>query len=297
MIKNTSIDALIKLLDDSDAIIREHAEHTLLDYGHNIIPELIQLENNSFDNVEHLERIAEVVKKIRFKKIKHDLLNWKNSPDKNLLEALFIVCSYQFPEMQRNDFIEQFQLLNYQCWKKIHRKQTSFEKVEILNRIFFQEFEFTRASKTPYSPFEIFVNAVFDTREGTDFSLGLIYSVVAQSIGLPIYGVTTLNNRAPFVLAYLDTNHLLPVLNWGIHNNGVLFYIAMDEKGEIIDPKGLKKLYYTEGLPQHRAQFEPTANTLLIKRFLNDVKKSYANHAQFRYKLPDIDELLALFSA
>lgn len=296
MIKNTSITALIKLLDDTDEMVREHAEHTLLNCGEELIPKLIQLEQEAFDDVNRMNKISQLLKKARFHKTKNGLEDWLQSAEKNLLEGLYILTTYQFPELTIEEFIHRFQALNHRCWQRLHLRQTSFEKIKQLNAIFFDEFSFNRVKRAPLSPFELFVNEVLDTREGTDFSLGLIYSIVAQSNGLPVYGVSTMNGRAPFVLAYLDTNHLLPVLNWGIHNNGVLFYISMQNDGMIVEPQRLQSLYKNEGLPQNRAQFEPTANTLLLKRYLSDIKRSYANHPQFRYKLADVDELLTLFN-
>lgn len=283
-------------MDDSDQMVVEHAKETLLQYGEEIISELEVLEEDCFMSINQTQNILAVLSELRFQKVKRALSNWLKSEDKNLLEAAYIISTYQFPELKIEDFTRPFQELKHQCWMEINIRQTSFEKVNVLNKIFFKNQEFVKVKKTPYSPFEIFVNSVMDTREGTNLSLGLIYSIVAQSLDIPIYGVTTMNNRPPFVLAYLDEDNLLPILNWGIDNNGVLFYISIDEKGLIVDPQQLKEAFISGGLPQDRAQFEPSPNSLIIKKYLNDIKRSYENQIQFRYKLKDMEELLELFS-
>src|SRR5690554_4313939 len=282
-------------MDDSDQMVVMHAKNKLLEYGEEIISELEILEEDCFTRPVQVSNISEVLSCLRFQKLKKNLKNWLDSDEKNLLEAVYTISTYQFPELKIEDFTSKFQELRHQCWMEINSRQTSFEKVDALNKVFFDVYDFIRVDKVPYSPFEIFVNSVMDTREGTDLSLGLIYSMVAQSLDIPIYGVTTMNNRAPFVLAYLDKDNLLSILDWGIDNNGVLFYIGVGTKGLIIDPQQLKEAYLSEGLPQNRAQFEPSPNTVIIKKYLLDIKRSYSNQPQFRYKLRDIEELLELF--
>lgn len=282
-------------MDDPDAVVMEHAKQTLIECGEEIIPQLEIIEEDSIDNPLRIENIKEVLGCLRFQKVKKSLESWLSSSDKNLLEAVYIINSYQFPELKIEDFTRQFQELKHRCWMKLNSRQTSFEKIATINKVFFEEFAFVQPTKLPYSPFEIFLNSVLDTKEGTDLSLGLVYSLVAQSLELPVYGVTTMNHRAPFVLAYLDKSNLLPVLNWGIDNNGVLFYIQVGEKGNIVDPQHFKKSYFELGLPQSRAQFEPSPNTIVMKKYLRDIRRSFSNQPYYRYKLDDIDELLGLF--
>lgn len=291
----TSIQALIRLMDDSDEMVVDHAFHTLLDYGPGIIFELEQLEEESFDNPTQIENISKILGKLRLQRVKSSLIEWLDSDNKDLIQAVYSICTYQFPNLDFDEFNLEIQQLKDRCWKSINPRQTSFEKVNALNSVFFDDFNFIKIEGTSSSPFGILVNSVLETKEGTDLSIGLIYSIVAQSLGLPIYGVTTMNNRAPFVLAYLDKNNLLPILNWGIDNNGVLFYIGIGIKGLVIDPQHLKETYHSRGLPQNKSQFAPSPNSMVIKKYLNDIKRSYENHTYYRYKLQDIEELLELF--
>ena len=282
-------------MDDSDLMVVDHAFNTLLDYGIEIIPELEELEEESYDNLIQNENITKILSQLRLQRVKSSLKCWLDSDDKDLVQAVFSICSYQFPNLDFDAFNLGIQHMKDRCWKVINPRQTCFEKVDALNSVFFDELNFIKIGGILPSPFDIFVNSVMETKEGTDLSLGLIYSIVAQSLELPIYGVTTMNNRAPFVLAYLDKDNLLPVLNWGINNNGVLFYIGIGMKGLVIDPQHLKETYHSKGLPENKSQFAPSPNSMIIKKYLNDIKRSYANHIHYRYKLRDIDELLELF--
>ncbi len=280
---------------DTDQMVSDHAFNTLVDYGIGIIPELEQLEEESYALPNQIKNVSKILDELRLKKVKLSLKEWLSSDKKDLTQAVFSICTYQFPDLDFNAFDYRLQQLKERCWKAISPRQTSFEKVYALNSVFFDDYNFKKVGGVLPSPFEIFVNAVMETKEGTDLSLGLIYSIVAQSLDIPIYGVTTMNNRAPFVLAYLDKSNLLPLLNWGIDNNGVLFYIGIGMKGLVIDPQHLKETYHSKGLPQNKSQFAPSPNSMVIKKYLNDIKRSYANHSYYRYKLKDIEELLKLF--
>ena len=282
-------------MSDTDQLVAEHASTALLEQGNEIIPELERLADSSFTDAVKLESIERILAHLRFQSVKSSLSNWLQSEEKDLMEAAYAICSYQFPELSIEEFTNKFQTLRHECWMKINPRQTSFESVRAFNRVFFDEFDFKRVDQSPHLPFDLFLNSVLESREGTDVALGLIYCIVAQSLDLPVFGVASLNNRAPFMLGYLDQKRLLPLLDWGIDNNGVLFYISVGTKGVIVDPQNLKEIFESKGLPQHRAQFEPSANSLIIKKYISDIRRSYSNQPHFRYKLSDLDELLDLF--
>lgn len=291
----TSIHALIQLLDDPNVEVMEHAKRVLLNYGDEIIPELEKIEDASLRDPVQMENVASILKALRFQRVKNLLSEWINDDEKDLMKAVYAINAYQFPDLNIQDFVMKFQDLKHSCWREMNPKQTSFEKIEVLNKVFFKKFEFTRVQRGYSSPFEIYLDSVLDTKEGTDLSIALIYSLIAQSLDLPVYCVVSSNHRTPIVLSYLDQTGLLPILNWGIHNNGVLFYILIQEKGLIIDPSNLKEKYNQEGLSEHKSQFEPSPNTLIIKRYLTDLRNSYANYAHLRHKMKDIEDLLILF--
>ena len=97
------------------------------------------------------------------------------------------------------------------------------------------------------------------------------------------------------MLAYLDKNNILELLDWGVHNNGVLFYISVSNKGLVVDPKRLEEVFLSKGLPITRNQFEPTPNTVLLKNYLKQISKSCENLPYFRYKVKELEELIELF--
>ena len=292
---NTSIRALVELMDDPDELVSSHVESQLLQKGVELIPALERMQDSAMDDPEKSERIGNLLSQLRFEKIHADLKLWIESEDKSLLEGLYIVSKYQFPDLTQSDFTFKFSALKDAIWLEINQKQTSFEIVKIMNKVFFDHFDFKKSANYPISPFDVFINSAFESREASEITLGLIYSIVAQSLEIPIYGVTPLQGTGPFMLAYLDKNDILSLLDWGIDNNGVLFYISASNKGVIVEPKRLKEAYAEKGMDHLKSCFEPSPNTVLVKKYLQEICKSCENNVQFRYKVKHLKSLMDLF--
>lgn len=136
VITKTSIHALIKLMDDPDQMVVEHARGRLLEYGEDIIPNLEHLEDDCLTYPIQLENISVVLDALRFKRIKNSLHSWLKSEDKSLMQAVYTICTYQYPDLTIEDFTSNFQNLRHQCWMEINSRQTSFEKVDAINKVF-----------------------------------------------------------------------------------------------------------------------------------------------------------------
>ena len=108
------------------------------------------------------------------------------------------------------------------------------------------------------------VNTVLETKKGNPLTLSLIYSVIAQSLKLPVYGVNLPNH---FVLAYMD-EHFINSAAGKDNPYGVLFYINPFSKGSILQESDIQQFVSQLNLPEHRAYFEPCPNTQIIKRMI-----------------------------
>lgn len=293
---NESINALVELLDDPDEVVATHVQSKIVEHGEEVIPQLEKLLDRFLDNPHMSERIELMIHNIQFEVLKKDLAKWMQSEEKNLLEGVYLICRYQYPELEIKELNDRLLEIKQAVWLEINPKQTSFETIKVFNRIFFDHFDFKCSEVIQHSPFDYFINSVLESREGSDTALGLIYSLVAQSLELPIYGVSVDQPNKSFLLAYLDKNNILEILDWGVHNNGVLFYISVSNKGIVVDPQRLEEAFKMKGLPISKDQFEPTPNTVLIKNYLIQISKSCENLPYFRYKLGELKELIDMFA-
>ncbi len=69
------LEALIKLLDDSDTEIYKHVEDRLLSMGSEVVPALEKTWESTLDLVLQ-QRIEELIHKIQFNAVKFELQTW-----------------------------------------------------------------------------------------------------------------------------------------------------------------------------------------------------------------------------
>lgn len=266
-----SIRALIQLIDDPDENVYEHVRDRLLSYGSNAIPFL----ENSWEDEDYglifQSRIEEIIHEIQFEEVKTNLKTWVKSSEKDLLQGAILIAKYQYPGLNEPLIHKTIAEIRKDIWLEINNKQTAYEQVKIFNQIFFGTHHFHGDSKHFHSPMNSFINTVLESRKGNPLSLSLVYSIVAQSLDLPIYGVNLPNH---FILAYMDENGaslFLPDKN----EYGVLFYINPFSKGSILDAKSIKEFLDGLHLPHERAYFEPCSNSAILKRMITNLISSF----------------------
>ncbi|MFM7759185.1 MAG: transglutaminase-like domain-containing protein [Crocinitomicaceae bacterium] len=264
---STHIHALVKLMDDPDDHVYEHVRQEIKKCGADAIPILEHSWEHDYYGMVFQNRIEDLIHEIQFSEIQRQLLEWSSSPDKDLLEGSILIAKYQYPGLDELKIKDSIQNLRKDIWLELNDNQTSFEKVKIFNRIFFDLHQFSGDTKHYHSPVNSFINTVLESKKGNPLSLCLLYSIVAQSLDLPIYGVNLPNH---FVLAYMDeyhANHFGQVQN----DFGVLFYINAFSKGIIFDVKEIEQFLNDLNIEHKREYFEPCSNTAIIKRMLTNL--------------------------
>ncbi|MFM8241190.1 MAG: transglutaminase-like domain-containing protein [Crocinitomicaceae bacterium] len=264
---STHIHALVKLMDDPDDHVYEHVRQEIKKCGADAIPILEHSWEHDYYGMVFQNRIEDLIHEIQFSEIQRQLLEWSSSTDKDLLEGSILIAKFQYPGLDELKIKESIQNLRKDIWLELNDNQTSFEKVKIFNRIFFDLYQFSGDTKHYHSPVNSFINTVLESKKGNPLSLCLLYSIVAQSLDLPIYGVNLPNH---FVLAYMDeyhANHFGQVQN----DFGVLFYINAFSKGTIFDVKEIEQFLNDLNIEHKREYFEPCSNTAIIKRMLTNL--------------------------
>jgi regulator of sirC expression with transglutaminase-like and TPR domain len=264
---STHIHALVKLMDDPDDHVYEHVRQEIKKCGADAIPILEHSWEHDYYGMVFQNRIEDLIHEIQFSEIQRQLLEWSSSPDKDLLEGSILIAKYQYPGLDELKIKESIQNLRKDIWLELNDNQTSFEKVKIFNRIFFDLYQFSGDTKHYHSPVNSFINTVLESKKGNPLSLCLLYSIVAQSLDLPIYGVNLPNH---FVLAYMDeyhANHFGQVQN----DFGVLFYINAFSRGTIFDVKEIEQFLNDLNIEHKREYFEPCSNTAIIKRMFTNL--------------------------
>ena len=286
MQNNNSILALINLMDDPDESIYTHVRDQLLQYGPDAIPYLESSWEHEDYGLLFQDRVENLVHEIQFEANKESLKKWLGSDEKDLLEGAIIIAKTQYPGMDVERLNNELDKIQRDVWLEINDNQTAMEKVRIFNKVFFNFYHFQGNTKNFHSPLNSYINVVLESKKGNPLSLSLIYSVIAQRLEMPVYGVNLPNQ---FVLAYMDEFAIKQFLpdNNGL---GVLFYINTFAKGSVFDENEIKEFLDSLKLTHKREYFEPCSNSTIIKRMLTNLIASFQQVGNAE----KVDELIQL---
>lgn len=281
-----SLQALIALMDDPDEQIFAHVRDRVLEFG----PDAIQYLESSWEERDYgllfQSRIETIIHEIQFDECKRQLTEWYNGSEKDLLKAAIIVAKYQYPGLDDTIVYKFVEQLRRDCWLEINPNMTAFEAVKVLNKVFFGSYKFSGNSKNYSSPLNSYINTVIETRKGNPLSLSILYSIVAQQLQLPIYGVNLPNH---FILAYMDemgTNQYITNAN----EYGVLFYINTFSKGSLFQKEDIHHFLDGLNLPHERSYYEPCSNSDIIRRMLTNLVTAFQQVGN----LEKVNELIEL---
>jgi regulator of sirC expression with transglutaminase-like and TPR domain len=218
-----------------------------------VIPFLEKKWENSF-NPEIQKEIEDLVHDLQYSQLKERLIDWKLSPEQDLLTGLWIINTYQYPDLEFDKLNADMHQIYFEVWTAFKNDLLPYEQVRIINGVLFNTLRFSANTKNFHSPGNSMLSNVLDTKKGNPISLCAIYMLVAQKLGLPIYGVNLPNL---FVLTYksADAN----------------FYINAFNKGLIFSKKDI--INYLEHLKIEPIDvfFEPCSNKDIIVRTLRNL--------------------------
>lgn len=285
MIENKKVDALIRLLDDRDDEIFQHIESKLFSFGEQVIQPLEQAWEKSFDNLLQ-ERIENLIHKIQFNTVLKDLELWHHSGSFDLLQGLLIINRYQYPDIDEQKIINKIEEIKREVWMQMIYKMNPVEKVRLLNNVFFNAFGFIGNIKRYNDPQNHFLNQVLENKKGSPILLASIYSIVAQKLDMPIYGI---NLPRHFILAYTDD------YNTNTEENEILFYINPFNKGQIFGKHDVISFLKQLNLPSDPIFFTPCSNVDIIARVIRNLIASYEQNSVVD-KVQELNKMINLLN-
>src|ERR1700761_3126139 len=277
------VKSLIKLLDDPDQEIYTHVHEKLLSYGTQAIEYLESAFEQAFDSIQQ-ERIADLVHEIQFGVLKNDLKLWHQSGSFDLLQGILIINRYQYPDLDEQKIINQIEAIKRDIWVQMMNEASPAEQIKLINHIFYHIHGFTGNTTNHQDPQNSYLNQVLESKKGNQISLAIIYSIIAQKLDIPVYGV---NLPQHFILAYVDETQQSEF------ENGILFYINAFNKGFIFGRRDVDMFLKQLNLRTDKQFYEPCSNTDIIKRVLRNLISSY-EHLSAPDKVAELNTLLDL---
>lgn len=278
--KETELKALISLLDDPDQNIFDHVEQHLITCGPEVIPYLEESWEASFDPLSQT-RIENIIHRIQFDQIKNDLQIWAMQNNEDLLEGLLIINRYQYPNLDESIVRFQIAELRRNAWYQLMYDMNPLEKVNLLNNIIFREFGLSANTTNYHDPQNSFIHKVLETKKGNPISLACIYSIIAQRLDIPVYGI---NLPKHFVAAYIDEELRTPI-----------FYINVFNRGQVMKHDDIYSFLKQLNLPPSEEYILPCSNVAIVKRILRNLVTAY-DHTGNMEKKEEINLLLELLN-
>ena len=283
MINPTEVNSLIRLLDDPDSEIFEHVYNKLFSYGAEAITYLESAFEQAFDPIQQ-ERIANLVHEIQFNNLKTDLKLWNQSGAFDLLQGILIINRYQYPDLDEQKVINQVEAIKRDIWIQMTHQASPPEQIKLINHVFYNIYGFSGNTTNHQDPQNSYLSQVLETKKGNQISLAIIYSIVAQKLDIPIYGV---NLPQHFILAYMDESQANGT------ESGILFYVNAFNKGFIFGRRDVDMFLKQLNLKPDKQFYEPCSNTEIIKRVLRNLISAY-EHLGSAEKVDELNELLVI---
>lgn len=281
MIDPKEINSLIKLLDDPDREIYEHIHDKILSYGGEVIEYLESAWEQAFDPIQQ-ERIADLVHEIQFRLVKDELKLWYHGGAFDLLQGALIINKYQYPDLDEQKVINQIEAIKRDIWLQMIYDSSPAEQVKLINHVFYNIHGFSGNTANHQDPQNSYLNQVLETKKGNQISLAIIYSIIAQKLDIPVYGV---NLPQHFILAYVDETMETEF------EGGVLFYINAFNKGFIFGRRDVDMFLKQLNLKAEKQFYEPCSNADIVRRILRNLISAYENLGSTD-KVAELNELL-----
>jgi regulator of sirC expression with transglutaminase-like and TPR domain len=283
MIDSKEIHSLIKLLDDPDQEIYEHIHDKILSYGGEVIEYLESAWEQAFDPIQQ-DRIANLVHEIQFGLVKEELKLWYHGGAFDLLQGALIINKYQYPDLDEQKVINQIEAIKRDIWLQMIYDSSPAEQVKLINHIFYNIHGFSGNTTNHQDPQNSYLNQVLETKKGNQISLAIIYSIIAQKLDIPVYGV---NLPQHFILAYVDETMETEF------EGGVLFYINAFNKGFIFGRRDVDMFLKQLNLKAEKQFYEPCSNADIVRRILRNLISAYENLGSTE-KVAELNELLEI---
>lgn len=269
--------ALVSLLDDEDDQIVNQIIDKIRSLGKDVIPFLeSEWETNFNPSVQR--RIEELIHDLQYELLKDRIKDWYESKDQDLLTGLWLVATYQYPDLELEKIRQDLEQIYYDAWLEFKPDLYPYDQVKILNSVLFNKLKFGANTKNFHSPGNSMINVVLETHKGNPITLCIIYMLVAQKLKMPVHGVNLPNL---FIVTYKEDKNQ--------------FYINAFNKGLIFTRQDIENYIHELRLTPQPSFFEPCSNLEIIRRVFRNLIMSFDKMGEHA-KAEEVKELLLIIA-
>jgi len=255
---NKEIKALISLLEDDDPEIYQHVSEQINELGDAIIPFLEEAWEESL-NPDFQKKMEDLIHELQFEGLKERLKAWKEEGATNLLQGIWLVNTYQYPDVEMSQITKSIEQIYYDAWLNVKPDMHPYDQVKALNYAIFKMNKFSANTVNFHAPSNSMLHLVLESRRGNPLTLCVIYLTIAQKLNLPVYGVNLPNL---FVLTFK-------------HEGMEPFYINVYNKGLMLTKADIDNYLLQLNLNPVPIFYEPAPNLAIVQRSLRNLAFSF----------------------
>lgn len=275
---NKEIKALISLLDDPE--VAPQIQEKIQTLGESLIPFLEESWEETLDSQQQ-QRLENLIHNLQFEGLQQRLRVWRDSGSDNLMEGMWLLNSYQYPDADLQVLNRAIEQLRFEVWTLLKPEMHPADQVQALNYVLFKTHKFAANTQNFHSPANSMLQRVLETRRGNPLTLCVIYLLVAQRLNLPIYGVNLPNL---FVLTYrLDNLDAEP------------FYINCYNRGLVLSRTDIEHYIGQLNLTPNDIFYEPCTHIDIVRRAMRNLQLSFEK-LQEPAKAAEVSKLLAILT-
>jgi len=258
------IDALIRLLDDPDKAVYKAVRKKILAEGANILPDLTRAWQDAKATGNGgallMSRFDTLVPLLQNNLVVSQIEQWTSKPD-DLRQIAWLISRLDDFALDREAFDDGLDALKAMLPAYNPANFTPLEQVRMFNNVFFNKMGFRPVATSDYYnpqnciPYKVMLNKI-----GNPVSLALIYMILADETGLPVYGVNLPKN---FILAYSDDQRR------------VTFYINPMSMGAVFEKSEIDRFLLEIKLKPEQQFYAPCDALTIVKRLLCRLELSY----------------------
>ncbi|MBM3938563.1 MAG: hypothetical protein FJ333_07920 [Sphingomonadales bacterium] len=272
----STLKAMIQLLDDPDEAVSQALETRFMEEGEDIVDDLesIWLANEFPAASRHIELL---IKRIQKQGLHRRFNNWFQQEQPDLVEGWVLVSQVQYPGLKIEAIRRILSDIKLDAWLMMGGVENDLDKVQILNHVFFEQQSFHGDNSQYHYTDNSFINRVLERKTGNPISLSVVYMVIAQSLGLPVFGV---NLPQHFVVGFCQLREGFE----GVKNmktvsvadvDKVLFYINPYSKGQVFTKENVDAFLKVVNVTPQKQFYQPCDVKEIIKRMLRNLHFSY----------------------
>lgn len=263
------LQALVRLIDEPDDEMYSIIEERILEHGIDILPLLRETLENSFRDLVQ-RRLKRVIGQINMGYVKDELVVWKKMGAKNLMHGLYLIARYHYPDLELITVKQYIAEIQHDIWIEMNSRLTLLEKIKVFNHVFYDVHGFSANRTDFHHPSNSYINQVLEKKTGNPILMASVYMIIAQNLGLPVYGANVPEHFVCVVVNEGDEDSL-PFIPTG----EPLFYINAFSNGNLFTKVQLSNFLQQLKVEEKPEYFSPCSNPDIIIRVLNNLSYSY----------------------